>query len=227
MQMKEQLMSNETVRRASQKQIQDIIATIIGAIPSLSFSEAQGVIGNKGVITNSVKNSFKQFLKKSIPGAWAVVTIGGDSKEVLLGKLKSRKVKMWARTMIENPAFVTLPEPTTIGLIIKKVADLGFSQKPTIEEILEAGQEQGLLLCHPEVGPRLWLDNDCEDGSYFVAMDPIHDHNNTFSIFCLSFANKAEQHTKKMYHWLCADQGLKRKWDLSSKIIFTMPTKEI
>jgi len=216
-------MSNETVHQASQKQFLDIIATLIGAIPPLSFSEAQGAIGNKGALTSSVRNSFRQFQKKQIPGAWAVVTIGGDTKETILEKLKDRRVKMWAKSMIENPDFVPLPKSTTIGLVMKSVADLGFTQEPIIEEIFEKAEELGFSLCHPEVGTRMWIDNDCADGSYHVAMNPIKDCDGHPCIFSLSFANEATQKLKGMYHWLNNGNGLKCKWGLDSKIIFSMP----
>ncbi len=54
---------HETVRPASYPQARDIIATVVGAIPELSFEEAQALIGNKGQFLEGIRAAFKPFQK--------------------------------------------------------------------------------------------------------------------------------------------------------------------
>ncbi len=52
--------TRETVRRATDGQRSDIIATLVGAIPSdLSFDDAQAIIGNKGPFVADIREVFK------------------------------------------------------------------------------------------------------------------------------------------------------------------------
>lgn len=63
--------TRETVRLMTRKQLKDIVATLIGAIPDdLSFEEAQAAIGGKGQLVKSVAAAFDPYrVKRSEPGA--------------------------------------------------------------------------------------------------------------------------------------------------------------
>lgn len=64
-------MTNETVRPMTRKQLKDIVATLIGAIPDdLSFEEAQAAIGGKGQLVKSVAAAFDPYrVKRDGPNA--------------------------------------------------------------------------------------------------------------------------------------------------------------
>jgi hypothetical protein len=59
-------MAHETVRVSTQGQLKDIAATLIGAIPELSFNEAKAVIGDKGTLVASVHAVFAKWKILSI-----------------------------------------------------------------------------------------------------------------------------------------------------------------
>lgn len=88
------------------------------------------------------------------------LTIGGKTSQELLGELTQGgfKIGSYARSMMESPAFTTLPEPQEIYLVRLQVRDLGIDKNtPTTDEIYAKAQELGLDLCPPEVGPQLRL----------------------------------------------------------------------
>ncbi|MCR4324292.1 MAG: hypothetical protein NUV69_01245 [Candidatus Curtissbacteria bacterium] len=88
------------------------------------------------------------------------LTIGGKTSQELLGALTQGgfRIGSYARSMMESPAFTTLPEPQEIDLVRLQVKDLGISKNiPTTDEIYAKAQELGLDLCPAEVGPQLRL----------------------------------------------------------------------
>ena len=88
------------------------------------------------------------------------LTIGGKTSQELLGELTQGgfKIGSYARSMMESPAFTTLPEPQEIDLVRLHVRDLGINKKtPTTDEIYGKAQELGLELCPAEVGPQYRL----------------------------------------------------------------------
>lgn len=64
----EQLMAtHETVRKMTDGQRSDIIATMVAAIPDLTFDEAQrGVIGNKGPFVADIRAVFERHRRKGV-----------------------------------------------------------------------------------------------------------------------------------------------------------------
>src|SRR3989344_6033266 len=60
--------THETVHMMTDRQKSDIIATMMGAIPPLTFDEAQGIIGEKGPFVAEIRNAFERRRKK-IPAA--------------------------------------------------------------------------------------------------------------------------------------------------------------
>ncbi len=136
--------------------------------------------------------------------------IGGDTKEDLLKKLSRVKVKVWAKAMVEGQAFRVAPVTTTVNLLIVTIENLGFTESPDFNEVLVRGIELGYQICHPEVGPRLWLQGGLADGMYYVAMNPLHSRNPNPEPFYLAFPND----------WLGQGPGMKAKLPLDQKIIF-------
>ena len=52
--------THETVRQMTQGQLKDIVATLVGAIPELTFDEAKRVVGNKGDLVVSVREAIER-----------------------------------------------------------------------------------------------------------------------------------------------------------------------
>jgi len=53
--------THETVREMTQGQLKDIAATLIGAIPDLTFEEAKAITGNKRSLVSGVQEVFEMF----------------------------------------------------------------------------------------------------------------------------------------------------------------------
>ncbi|MEA3398834.1 MAG: hypothetical protein U9R06_03800 [Patescibacteria group bacterium] len=52
---------DETVREMTLGQLKDIVTTMIGAIPKLSFAKAKGIIGNKRQLISGIQVVFNEF----------------------------------------------------------------------------------------------------------------------------------------------------------------------
>lgn len=203
-------MKTETVlRKATQGQFLDIVATIVGALPKeLTFADAKRIISNKGIVVRRIRKVLREFML--LQGIHIRVRIGGDTKETLLKKLSQTKVKVWATGMINNPAFQVVSIPITVNLLIVTIEDLGFTEEPDFSEVLSRGIKLGYQICHPEVGPQLWLQRELVSGLYYVAMNPLHSQD-CLEPFYLSFPDG----------WLGQGPGMKAKLPLDQKIIFT------
>jgi len=81
--------THETVRKMTDGQKSDIIATMMGAIPPLTFDEAQGIVGEKGPFVAEIRNAFERRRKKipapKLPhyadGEVFEMTLDGDAPE--------------------------------------------------------------------------------------------------------------------------------------------------
>ncbi len=78
----EQLMTTyETVRRMTDPQRGDLIATMAGVIPSdLSFDEAQAIIGNKGPFVAEIRDAFAKRRLNAVPAddEWFELEVDDD-----------------------------------------------------------------------------------------------------------------------------------------------------
>ena len=81
----------------------------------------------------------------------------------------------------------TLGEKKIIKFARTKVSDLGFTQRPTIEQILARVIELGHNLCEPCDGPaiRLAIKDQPRDDYIWLAMEPIQVANLGFGVFCV------------------------------------------
>ena len=72
-------------------------------------------------------------------------TMGGKDGQTLLAEITGRGVKFsYAKSMVENPEFTTLPEPTTIEVSLLKVGDLGIKKDyPTTADIIGTKNDVG------------------------------------------------------------------------------------
>jgi len=91
----------------------------------------------------------------------------------------------WANDILGKPAFTVAPEETEIDLVVVSVAELGFKNGATREQIYTRAKERGLNLCPAQVGPQLRLQyKDQPDGEVLiVAMEPITASGGTLRLF--------------------------------------------
>jgi hypothetical protein len=65
------------------------------------------------------------------------ITIGGVPKAELYERAKAvRTVSPYAKRIMKHEQFTTLPDPETVLLIALTPEDLGFTERPTIAEVL-------------------------------------------------------------------------------------------
>ena len=114
------------------------------------------------------------------------VSIGGLSKQALFERVHSaRLISPYARRLMKHEAFTTQPANETILQIVLTPEDLGFTDRPTIAEMLDnerlarwsAANLRGwrVELNPPEVGPHLAVQYTGQPQNEFlwIAMDRI------------------------------------------------------
>jgi hypothetical protein len=103
------------------------------------------------------------------------IEIGGKTKDQLEQELENRKdiyFGDWAKDIINKPDFTTSQETKDMKLVRLTVAELGFPDGATTDEIYKRADELGLDLCPAEVGPQLRLQSDIKDWT-LIAMKQI------------------------------------------------------
>jgi len=80
-----------------------------------------------------------------------------------------------ANDILGKPAFTVAAEEIELDLVVASVAEIGFKDGATREQIYARAKEHGLDLCPAEVGPQLRLQyKDQPNGEWLiVAMEPI------------------------------------------------------
>jgi hypothetical protein len=114
------------------------------------------------------------------------VSIGGLSKDELFEQAKSvRSVSPYAKRLMKHERFTTLPVRTTIHQIVLTPEDLGFSDRPTIAEMLDNERLAKWSSANlkgwrvetnpPEVGPQLAIQYKGQPQNEFlwIAMERI------------------------------------------------------
>jgi hypothetical protein len=87
------------------------------------------------------------------------VEIGGKSKEQLISEMQASGINIsdYAKSMMDNPDFITGTSREEVKLVRLTVADLGFKTSATTDQIYERAQALGLELCPPDTGPNYRL----------------------------------------------------------------------
>ena len=147
------------------------------------------------------------------------VEIGGKSGEELITELEASEIKVSdeVKCMMRSAGFVPCKDREKVTLISLTVADLGFSDRTTTDEVFRRAQELGLALCSADTGPcyRLQYTNQPLQEWLFVAMKPIISKSGEPQIFTI-------QH---MGGGLLIDvfwASSKYVWDLGNEFIFRM-----
>ena len=90
-----------------------------------------------------------------------------------------------ANDILGKPAFTVATEETELDLVVVSVAELGFKNGATREQIYSRAEERGLDHCPAEVGPQLRLQYaDQPKGEWLVVgMEPITDSGGDLELF--------------------------------------------
>ncbi|MBI2012908.1 MAG: hypothetical protein HYS88_00430 [Candidatus Colwellbacteria bacterium] len=158
----------------------------------VSVHEARGVVADLleklgGPNGAEWLTASKRFLRKENPWdgkpvtflVWRTITLGAFFKDVNSIKKALEKngfqVSDWAADLMSQAAFRLATESIDVDLVRLTVAELGFPEGATLQEIYARGKELGLNLCPAEVGPALrYQYPDQPKGEWLtIAMEPI------------------------------------------------------
>ena len=107
----------------------------------------------------------------------------------------------WANDILGKSQFTVATKETKIDLVVISVAELGFKNGATREQIYTRAKERGLDLCPAEVGPQLRLQyKDQPNGEVLiVAMEPISGSDGVLRLFSVL--------RRDSDMWLCSYYG--------------------
>lgn len=148
------------------------------------------------------------------------ITIGGKTSKELLAELAQNgfRVSSYAKSIMENTDFTTLPDPEQIDLVHLHVKDLDIKKSyPTTDEIYKKAQELGLELCPAEVGPQYRLQNKNQALGEWLAigMKPLPDSGGVPCVFGLAHDGGG---LWLFGDWSRPDDG----WDPGDEFVFTL-----
>lgn len=112
--------------------------------------------------------------------------IGGKTKDQIKAELQEKKIYVsdWANQLMESKDFTVLKSAETADLVRLTIADLGFPDGATTDEIYKKAKDLGLELCPAEVGPHLRL-SYVGGGWMYIAMKQITDRGGYPEVFVL------------------------------------------
>lgn len=157
--------------------------------------------------------------KQMVWPIWKTIKLGtgfktaDDFRAVL--KQGGFKIGEWANNILGKPVFVVDNEETEVDLVKITVAELGFKDGATRQDICQRAKELGLELCPPEVGPQLRLQyKDQPLGEWLViAMEPITVSDGVLLVFSVEHYDGGL--------WLFSNDGNPdRFWDGDDRFVF-------
>ena len=162
------------------------------------------------------------------------VTVGGFSRPQLMSKLSARGILLnaHAETLLENAVFETRTAQT-VAVTERTVAELSLPDGGSLSQILEAAQQQNLLLCPADTGPylRLALDEQATSADSVMSSGRAPTGSLTVASPVLS---EDDEYPKGFYlrvvdgqPWLrgyrCDDEHV---WSADDRFIFRVPETE-
>ncbi len=134
----------------------------IAHVPSEITENTKAYIGQlePGIfqkLPETLEHVYTSFPEKKIRRE--MVEIGGKPKEQLISEMEASGINInsYAKSMMDNPDFITGTSYEEVKLVRLTVADLGFKTSATTDQIYERAQALGLELCPPDTGPNYRL----------------------------------------------------------------------
>src|SRR3989344_2135411 len=188
---------------------------------NLGQIEALGnILGGEDNIVDILRGNIKVTLERVSFPVWMTVEIGGHPKEELVPLLERDGffVSDWAKYMMRQDAFTTLPEQQKLKLARCKVRDLGFTERPTTAQLQQRVKERGGKLCPAELGPHLRRQlKDQRNGDIFwLVMEQIADSRGDPRVFELYRDDDGE----RRFVGSCVNPGV--RWLLGHEVVFVL-----
>ncbi len=167
------------------KERRAIMASLFSEITFGQGQEFLARLGRAGVTGEMVKEALGDDQRLSLVVAafvqalqplkvWRTLAIGGKTRDQLLqeGGLGQDGT---ADSLLRHERFTTLPESTTVDLVLLSVGELDLIGIMDSRKIFAKARALGLELCPPEVGPylRLALADLGTEGPITIAMEPL------------------------------------------------------
>ncbi len=117
------------------------------------------------------------------------IEIGGKTADQLITEMTAKNINIsnYAKSMLKSHEFTSTKNPEEITLIRLTVADLGFKNNATTDQIYQRAEDLGLELCPADTGPnwRLKYQNQPLNEWVRVAMKQIADSDGNPRVFNL------------------------------------------
>ena len=197
-----------------------LIGVVAQNLPEMSDDLMQGWIENPKGLQKVLKDALCP--PEAIPDfkVWKTIKLGtgpktaGDFRKAI--KDNKMRISDWASDILGKPAFTVAAEETELDLVVVSVAELGFKNGATREQIYARAKELDLDLCPAEVGPQLRLqDKDQPNGEWLViAMEPITASAGRLRLFSVERRGSGL--------WLGSDDGYPGSvWDAGPRFVFS------
>jgi hypothetical protein len=181
------------------------------------------IIGGEQVVREILRDEVELVIvRKKIPTeieVWKTLTLSSsfESTDDLRDVLRTgrRNTDAWTRYMLNKVDFTC---DMQVDLVRVSVGELGFKDSAEFEQICAKAKKRGLELCPARVGPelRLQYEDQPENESLGVAMEPISDAEGLSAIFVLS-------HTDGTL-WLGNNEAHpKTRYSIAAVFIFSRP----
>ncbi len=167
---------------------------------------------------------------KKVLTPFITITTGGTTKDRLVSDIEAMPatISSYAKSMMENEAFIVSKEKGTVVLVSLSIADLGFTEAPRTDEFMtldfcarfsaERLNGQVLELCQPEDGPELrkeWKDQP-KDTAVWVAMERIPDSDGNPRVWRVVRGSDGNR-------WLDGDWAYPDvRWCLGDRVVFRL-----
>lgn len=148
----------------------------------LTLGQVEALVNKLGGMEGVQRFLSGELLVSATPKVWKTwktikLGTGLQTADDFRKALKSAGVYIhnWANDILGKPAFTVAGSITEVELVACSVAELGFRNEATLEDIYARAQYLGLDLCPPEVGPQLCLQymDQLMGEWFFIAMEPI------------------------------------------------------
>lgn len=155
------------------------LANLITILPhDLTEEDMEKCLHDQQGFRTAIRNWLRPPEKKIWP-VWKTVTIGEkpSSAQEIRNALRQVEISIYpgAEDVLFRPGFMAEKHKSDVRIALVSMADLGFNNRATFEEICKSADSLGLDLCPCELAPKLLLQHakSIEGRGFSVAMNPV------------------------------------------------------
>ena len=174
---------------STQSQVLKFGATVLQNLPEMSEDVMQGWIENPLALQRVLRSVLIPPRDGVELKAWKIIKLGTGPKTAddFRKAIKDcgMKISDWANSILGRPEFRVAAGETEVDLVKVTVAELGFKEGATREQIYARAKELGLEICPPEVGPQLRLQYKGQPMNEWllIGMESVRDSDGALHVF--------------------------------------------